>query len=115
MFEVEFYLMQGTNISVVQDILMKTGEYLKTIKGIESFSTYAGTSAPRYVLSASPEPIKSNFGMILVNTKNYKDVSKIVKEVQKYCDMTFPNASTIARKVPLRPPYDAPVKIRISG
>lgn len=115
MFEVEFNLMQGTNISVVQDILMKTGEYLKTIKGIESFSTYAGTSAPRYVLSASPEPIKSNFGMILVNTKNYKDVSKIVKEVQKYCDMTFPNASTIARKVPLGPPYDAPVEIRISG
>lgn len=115
MFEIEFNLMQGTDIKVTEKIIKKTGEYLKTLDGVKNFSTYCGTSAPRYVLSAAPEPIKSNYGMILVNTKNYKEVSKIVKKVQKYCDTTFPDANTVVRKVPLGPPYDAPVEIRVFG
>ena len=115
MFEVEFNLAQGTDIKVVQNIIETTGQYLKTLKGVKNFSTYAGTSAPRYVLSASPEPIKSNYGMILVNTDNRKVVTKLVKDVQNYCDETFANSNTIVRKVPLGPPYDAPVEIRIFG
>ncbi len=115
MFEVEFNLPEGTNIKVTQKTVEKAQEYIKTLKNVKNFSSYIGTSAPRYVLSASPEPIKSNYGMILVNTKNYKKVGEDVKKVQKYCSETFADSNVIARKVPLGPPYDAPVEIRISG
>lgn len=115
MFEVEFNLPEGTDIKVTQKTIQKAQDYLKTLNNVKNFSSYIGTSAPRYVLSASPEPIKSNYGMILVNTKNYKKVGEDVKKVQKYCSETFADANVIARKVPLGPPYDAPVEIRISG
>lgn len=115
MFEIEINLPEGTDIMVTKKTLERTEDFLNKTKGIVSYSSYAGTSAPRYVLSASPEPIKSSYGMILVNTKNYKDVSKIIKQVQNFCDSTFPDANTVARKVPLGPPYDAPVEIRIIG
>ena len=85
MFEVEFNLPEGTDIKVTQKTVEKAQEYIKTLKNVKNFSSYIGTSAPRYVLSASPEPIKSNYGMILVNTKNYKKVGEDVKKVQKYC------------------------------
>lgn len=115
MFEVEFNLPEGTDIKVTQKTIQKAQDYLKTLNNVKNFSSYIGTSAPRYVLSASPEPIKSNYGMILVNTKNYKKVDEDIKKVQKYCSETFADANVIARKVPLGPPYDAPVEIRISG
>ncbi len=115
MFEVEFNLPEGTDIKVTQKTVEKAQEYIKTLKNVKNYSSYIGTSAPRYVLSASPEPVKSNYGMILVNTKNYKHVGQDVKNVQEYCTNTFADANVIARKVPLGPPYDAPVEIRISG
>lgn len=115
MFEIEFNLAEGTNIEVTKNVADRTGEFLKDMKDIKNYSSYIGTSAPRYVLSSSPEPIKSNYAMILVNTKNYKNLDKIINKVQKFCSETFPDANTIARKVPLGPPYDAPVEIRIFG
>ena len=115
MFEIEFNLAEGTNIEVTKNVADRTGEFLKDMKDVKNYSSYIGTSAPRYVLSSSPEPIKSNYAMILVNTKNYKNLDKIINKVQKFCSETFPDANTIARKVPLGPPYDAPVEIRIFG
>lgn len=115
MFEIEFNLPEGTNILVTKNTIERAQKYLEGIKSVESFSSYIGTSAPRYVLSASPEPVKSSYGMILVNIKNYRKVTKIVKQVQKFCDSTFTDANTVVRKVPLGPPYDAPVEIRIWG
>ncbi len=53
--------------------------------------------------------------MILVNTKNYKNLDKIIKKVEYFCKENILNSNTIIRKVPLGPPYDAPVEIRISG
>ena len=115
MFEIEFNLAEGTDIEFTKKVAHRAGEFLKTIEDITNYSSYIGTSAPRYVLSSSPEPIKSNYAMILVNTKNYQNVDKIVNKVQKFCSETFPDANTVARKVPLGPPYDAPVEIRIFG
>ena len=115
MFEIEFNLPEGTDIEVTKKVTQKAGEYLKSLKEVKNYSSYIGTSAPRYVLSASPKPIKSNYAMILANTKTYKNVDKIVEDVQNYCSKTFADSNTIVRKIPLGPPYDAPVEIRVFG
>lgn len=115
MFEIEFNMPEGTNIEVTKKVAQQAGEYLKSLKEVKNYSNYIGTSAPRYVLSASPEPVKSNYAMILANTKSYKTVDKLVEDVQNYCSQTFADSNTIVRKVPLGPPYDAPVEIRIFG
>lgn len=115
MFEIEVNMPQGADIIVTKKEIEKIENFLNNTKGVTTYSSYVGTSAPRYVLSASPEPIKSNYGMILVNTENYKEVSRIIKEVQNFCTKTLSDSNTIVRKVPLGPPYDAPVEIRILG
>jgi multidrug efflux pump subunit AcrB len=52
---------------------------------------------------------------MIVNVENYRDLNKSITQVQNFCDRTFVNADIIVRKVPIGPPYDAPVEIRIMG
>ncbi len=115
MFEIRLNLKNGTSFEVTKNAVIKTEEYLKTQKDILSFSSYIGTSAPRYVLSAQPEADKVNFGMLLINTKNYKTVNKNIQDAKKFINKNLPNVQAVVRKIPLGPPYDAPVEIRIKN
>lgn len=122
MFEIELNLPVGTDISVTSKVSADVENYIlnnlmasKKKNGVVNFSSYIGTSAPRYVLSATPEPVTSYYAMILVNTVSYKNIDEIMAQIQKYCDKNFSNLNAIVRKVPLGPPFDAPVEIRISG
>lgn len=115
MFEIRINLPDNADIFATKDVILRIEDFIKTIDSIKNFSSYIGTSAPRYVLSASPVADRSNFGMILVNTTNYKVVSKNIKKVKKFIDKNFPDANSVVRHIPLGPPYDAPVEIRIYG
>lgn len=115
MFEVKITLPSGTDIYETKKVVDKIENYMENLKGIVDFSSYIGASAPRYVLSATPETPRSNYAMILANTTNYKIVGKLIEEIQIFCNKNFTDANIIARKVPLGPPYDAPVEIRIYG
>ncbi len=115
MYEVRLNLQEGSNIYKTRDYIVKIENFIKNRPETGNFSSYIGTSAPRYVLSSSPVADRENFGMILVNTDSYKSVDKSIKDVKKFIDENFADVNSVVRKVPLGPPYDAPVEIRIYG
>lgn len=115
MFEIRVNLPETANIFKTKDTITKIENFIKNEPEIKNFSSYIGTSAPRYVLSSSPIADRKNFGMILVNTDNFKTVDKSIKKVKKFINENFPDTNSIIRKVPLGPPCDAPIEIRIYG
>jgi len=115
MYEIRVNLSENANIFQTKDVIIKIEDFIKNEKEVKNFSSYIGTSAPRYVLSSSPVADRANFGMILVNTDDYRNVDKSIKKVKKYIDNNFADVNSVVRKVPLGPPYDAPVEIRIFG
>lgn len=115
MYEVRLNLQEGSNIYKTRDYIVKIENFIKKKPEIRNFSSYIGTSAPRYVLSSSPVADRENFGMILINTDSYKSVDKSIIEVKKFINDNFADVNSVVRKVPLGPPYDAPVEIRIYG
>lgn len=115
MFEVVLKLSDGSDIYATKKFVERTEEYLGGKEKIKSFSSYVGGSPPRYVLSSSPEPNKASNATILVNTKKSEDVKSLIDDVQKYCDENYVGVKTTVRKVPLGPPNNYPVQIRIFG
>ena len=115
MFEIRVNLSENANIFQTRDTIIKIENFIKKEPQIRNFSSYIGTSAPRYVLSSSPVADRENFGMILVNTDDYRNVDKNIKSVKRFINDNFSDINAVVRKVPLGPPYDAPVEIRILG
>ena len=115
MFEIRVNLPETANIFKTKETIIKIENFIKNEPEIKNFSSYIGTSAPRHVLSSSPVADRKNFGMILVNTDNFRTVDKSIKKVKKFINDNFSDVNSVVRKVPLGPPYDAPVEIRIYG
>ena len=115
MFEIKIMLENGVDIYETRDVVLRVQKFLETLSGIEETSSYIGQGSPRYVLSATPESPKSNYALMIVNVDNYRALNGIIQKVQNFCDKTFAQADIIVRKVPIGPPYDAPVEIRIMG
>lgn len=115
MYEIRLNLQEGSNVYKTRDYIVKIENFIKKRPETGNFSSYIGVSAPRYVLSSSPIADRENFGMILVNTDSYKSVDNSIKAVKKFIDENFADVNSVVRKVPLGPPYDAPVEIRIFG
>lgn len=115
MYEIRVNLSENANIYQTKSVIEKVEDYIKTRPETGNFSSYIGTSAPRYVLSSSPVADRANFGMLVVNTDNFRTVDKSINAVKKFMDENFPDINSVVRKVPLGPPYDAPVEIRFHG
>ncbi len=115
MFEVKIMLENGVDIYQTRNVVLNIQKFLETIPEIKETSSYIGQGSPRYVLSATPESPKTNYALMIINVKDWRNLDKIIQDVQNFCDKTFDNADIIVRKVPIGPPYDAPVEIRIMG
>lgn len=84
-------------------------------KRIESFSTYVGDSAPRFILLFDPSAPEDGHGqMIIVTTGN--DVRDDVRsELDQFIADKYPDARAHTRLITTGPPSDYPVMFRLIG
>lgn len=113
MFEIKLSLKNGVSFEETDSAVKKAENYLQSMKDVVNFASFIGTSAPRYVLSASPDADCVENAVIIVSVKNSKTVPNNINEVKKFIDKNIPNTQGVVRKIPLGPPVDAPIEIRI--
>ena len=91
-------------------------EVLKGNSGIDHWSTYVGTGAPRFVLSFDVQTANISFGQIVIVTKGGTKVRDRVKaELESYLKRTFPGTDTFVKLLEVGPPVGRPVQYRLSG
>jgi multidrug efflux pump subunit AcrB len=91
-------------------------EQLQGNDGVDHWSTYVGTGAPRFVLSFDLQTANTWFGQIVVVTKGGIKVRDRVKEqFESYLRTTFPGTDTFVKLLEVGPPVGRPVQYRLSG
>jgi len=90
-------------------------EMLKGNDGVEHWSTFIGSGAPRFVLAFDVKQPSSYFGQVVVITKNIETREKLKKQFQDYLDKTFPGTDSLVKLLELGPPVGRPVQYRVSG
>lgn len=84
--------------------------------GILNWATFAGAGAPRYILSYGPEPPSPNYSYLIFNlTDRDKMETELAPKLEAFCTERFPDVTAKFAPLPLGPPVDAPVQVRISG
>jgi multidrug efflux pump subunit AcrB len=91
-------------------------EQLQGNSGVDHWSSYVGTGAPRFVLSLDVQTANTWFGEMVVVTKGGIAVRDRVKaQFETYLKKTFPGTDTYVKLLEVGPPVGRPVQYRLSG
>ena len=91
-------------------------EQLQGNDGVDHWSTYVGTGAPRFVLSFDVQTANAWFGQMVVVTKGGINVRDRLKaQFDAYLKRTFPGTDTLVKLLEVGPPVGRPVQYRLRG
>jgi multidrug efflux pump subunit AcrB len=91
-------------------------EQLQGNAGVDHWSTYVGTGAPRFVLSFDVQTANTWFGQMVVVTKGGISARDRLKaQFETYLKKTFPGTDTLVKLLEVGPPVGRPVQYRLSG
>jgi multidrug efflux pump subunit AcrB len=91
-------------------------EQLQGNDGVDHWSSYVGTGAPRFVLSFDVQTANTWFGQMVVVTKGGINVRDRLKaQFDAYLKKTFPGTDTLVKLLEVGPPVGRPVQYRLSG
>ena len=91
-------------------------EQLRDNDGVDHWSSYVGTGAPRFVLSFDVQTANTWFGQMVVVTKGGVKVRDRLKaQFDAYLKKTFPGTDTLVKLLEVGPPVGRPVQYRLSG
>lgn len=107
---------QGTNIKVTDKTVRKLEAILSPREDVRTLSSYVGRGAPRFFISANPEPPDPAFAKMIVVSKGEKERNEIIANLkQRVVDGEFPEARVRVYKLLFGPPVIWPVSFRLTG
>jgi multidrug efflux pump subunit AcrB len=90
-------------------------EALRGNNGIDHWSTYVGTGAPRFILSFDVQTPNASFGQTVIVTKEIGVRDRVKAELEAYLKKTFPGTDTYVKLLEVGPPVGRPIQYRLSG
>lgn len=114
-FVVEIWMPTNTDLKKTEEATYIIENLIKNDKRITNFTSFVGTSAPRFYYNFSPEFPKTNFAQILINTTDDKVAVEMHDELIKKTNGLIPDATVQVKLMQQGQPLKAPVEVRVSG
>jgi multidrug efflux pump subunit AcrB len=100
---------------IQKSLLISNEEFLGGKKGIRSWVSFIGKGAPRYTLSANPEPRNAHHSSMIITTTDYLVIPDVIEKIQDYASKEYPDLKLQLKKLANGKPIDFPISIRVSG
>ena len=114
-FMIDFYAPYGTRIQETSEQLKKLEEKLLNEERVENIATFIGSGPPRFYLPVQPEDAMSNYGQLIVNVHDYKEIEGLAQELVEWAAENYPNAVVPVRFYSVGPSKTWKFDLRISG
>ncbi len=123
----KFNMPRGTAIETMEEIVADLENFMQknlTVSkqdiangqtGLRYWVSFIGKGAPRFMLSADPEPQKPHHATFILTTTDHLVIPKIIEQVSAYCEQRYPDLRVQMKKLENGKPIDFPVSIRVSG
>ena len=113
---VSVYLPQGSSIAATDRTLRKLEAILAPLPEVETLSAYAGVGAPRFFISANPEPPDPAFGKIVAVAKDDTTRDQLMATLERHIAAgEFPEARVRVYRLLYGPPVIWPLEFRVVG
>lgn len=112
---VELNLPEGSSIKASDAAAKKVTDFVLQNEDVLTATTYVGKSSPRFVLVFSPVQPRDNYAQLVILTKDTEARERVKESVDNFAEENLPEVLEYSRNVPLGPPSDYPVMLRVSG
>ncbi|MEM7079319.1 MAG: efflux RND transporter permease subunit [Pseudomonadota bacterium] len=91
---VDYYLPEGTDIERTDQDIRHMEAFVGELEGVETVHALVGQGALRYMLVYEAQSASSNYGQLLVRTRDYEMNGRVIEQIQHYADAQFPDGQT---------------------
>ena len=107
-------LVESVERFIDDELLVSPEEVQAGEPGVVNYASFIGEGAPRFILSFSPEQTSPEYAILVINVTAAEDVEAAVLGLRRFCSR-FPGLKAKIDPLPLGPPADNPIEVRISG
>jgi outer membrane protein TolC len=114
-FVVDVWLPEGWKVEATQAAVARIEEVLRHEKEVANFTSFIGSSFPRFYYNVNPQLPDKNYAQLLVSTESAEVTPKLVRELRSRLAEVVPEARVFLSELQQGPVQLAPVEIRLSG
>ena len=113
---VEVWLPQGASLKATAREVQRIEQIIKGDTAVDSYSSYIGNGAPRFVLTLDQQLFADNFGQLVIVTKDLKAREDIKRRLEaKFAEPEFSDIRVRVARLENGPPIGYPVQFRVMG
>ncbi|MFZ1087507.1 MAG: efflux RND transporter permease subunit [Terracidiphilus sp.] len=114
-FVLDVWLPEGAKIEATDAAVKRIEAVLAKEPLISAYTSFLGSSAPRFYYNVNPQAPASNYAQILVNTTSVSKTPKLVVSLRDRLGEVAPEAKVFVKELQQGQVMEAPVEVRIVG
>jgi multidrug efflux pump subunit AcrB/outer membrane protein TolC len=114
-FVIDVWLPEGWKVEATQAAVARIEDVLRHEKEVVNYTSFIGSSFPRFYYNVNPQLPDKNYAQLLVSTESAEVTPKLVRELRPVLAQTAPEARVFLSELQQGPVQLAPVEIRLTG
>jgi multidrug efflux pump subunit AcrB/outer membrane protein TolC len=114
-FVIDVWLPEGWKVEATDAAVRRIEDVLQREKEVTRFTSFIGSSAPRFYYNVNPQLPDKNYAQVLVATRSADATPVLVRALRPRLAAAAPEARVFLRELQQGPIQEAPVEIRLTG
>jgi multidrug efflux pump subunit AcrB/outer membrane protein TolC len=114
-FVVDVWLPEGWKVEATDSAVRRIEAVLGHEKDIVNYTSFVGSSAPRFYYNVNPQLPDKNYAQLLVATTSAEATPRLVESLRPKLAQAAPEARVFLRELQQGPAQEAAIEVRITG
>ena len=114
-FVVDVWLPEGWKVEATDSAVRRIEAVLQQEKEVVNYTSFIGSSAPRFYYNVNPQLPDKNYAQLLVATTSPETTPRLVEELRPKLALAAPEARVFLRELQQGPIQEAAIEIRLAG
>ena len=114
-FVIDVWLPEGWKVEATEAAVKRIEDVLRTEKDVVNFTSFIGSSFPRFYYNVNPQLPDKNYAQMLISTASSEVTPKLVKELRPRLAEAAPEARVFLSELQQGPVQEAAVEVRLTG
>jgi multidrug efflux pump subunit AcrB/outer membrane protein TolC len=114
-FVADIWLPEGWKVEATDSAVRRIEAVLQHEKEVVNYTSFVGSSAPRFYYNVNPQLPDKNYAQLLVATRSAEATTRLVESLRPKLAQAAPEARVFLRELQQGPTQEAAIEVRITG
>ncbi|GJG87791.1 hypothetical protein tb265_29720 [Gemmatimonadetes bacterium T265] len=114
-FVVDVWTPEGTRFEETDSVVQRLVADVRRVDGVRAVGSFTGSGSPRFYYNINPEPPATNYGQLVVNTRETEGTPALAASLHARLAALAPEATVMVKELQQGAALPAPIEVRYSG